>query len=291
MLSQQQEPEVFISRQRCNLCHWYSHCYAIAQSQQHLSLVPGVTPNRYEYLQTIGVATLESLATAYHLNMEEVMGVEVAAQLQQQALSLLENRAILKVNPARSLKPIIPTAVIELYFDIEAEPELNLDFLLGVLLINHQAGTEQFYAFLAEKPEDEVQVWQQFINLVSIYTDAPIFHFSEYEVETIKRLAKLYQNPPQEIELLLSRLVDLHHLVTNTVILPVESYSLKSLGNWLGFEWRDRGISGDQSVCWYDSWLQTGDRSLLEAILRYNEDDCRATRHLKDWLVQFFREH
>ena len=32
---------------------------------------------------------------------------------------------------------------------------------------------------------------------------------------------------------------------------------------------------------------ETGDRSYLEAILRYNEDDCRATYHIKDWLVQF----
>ncbi|MFN7657876.1 MAG: TM0106 family RecB-like putative nuclease, partial [Dolichospermum sp.] len=30
-------PEVFISRQKCNLCHWYNHCYGIAQAQQHLS--------------------------------------------------------------------------------------------------------------------------------------------------------------------------------------------------------------------------------------------------------------
>ncbi|MFM7712864.1 MAG: ribonuclease H-like domain-containing protein, partial [Microcystis sp.] len=36
-----------------------------------------------------------------------------------------------------------------------------------------------------------------------------------------------------------------------------------------------------------DQWLKTGDRTLLAAILRYNEDDCRATFILKDWLVNF----
>lgn len=287
MFMAQQEPEVFISRQRCSLCHWYTHCYTIAQSQKHLSLVPGVTPSRYESLQTLGVETVESLAAACPINMGELIGIEVAAQLKLQAQSIVEQRAIRKSNRFLERYKTIPTAAIELYFDIEAEPERNLDYLLGILLVNRQTKTEQFYPFLAEKPADEEKIWQQFLRLVNFYQNAPIFHFSEYEVETIKRLALLYKTPRKQIEPLLSRLVDLHYWVIHSVTLPVESYSLKSLANWVGFQWRDRGISGDQSVWWYDQWLKTGDRRLLEAILRYNEDDCRATRHLKDWLASF----
>ena len=291
MLLRGSEPEVFISRQRCNLCHWYSHCYALAQSQQHLSLVPGVTPNRYQHLQTLGLHSLETLAAACPINLGELIGVDIAYQLKQQALSIIENRPMLKFNESGGNNGTIPTASIELYFDIEAEPERNLDYLLGVLLVDRQANKEEFHSFLAEKPEEEGIIWEQFLALVELYADAPIFHFSEYEVETIRRLAELYNTPPRQRELLLSRCVDLHHRVIASVTFPVENYSLKSLANWLGFQWRDRGVSGEQSVCWYDRWLKTGDRSLLEAILRYNEDDCRATRHLKDWLVQFLFEH
>ncbi|WP_242054557.1 ribonuclease H-like domain-containing protein [Nostoc sp. FACHB-190] len=32
-----------------------------------------------------------------------------------------------------------------------------------------------------------------------------------------------------------------------------------------------------------------GDRSFVEIIQRYNEDDCHATRSVKDWLVNFFQ--
>ncbi|MBD5607048.1 MAG: ribonuclease H-like domain-containing protein, partial [Candidatus Eremiobacteraeota bacterium] len=32
------------------------------------------------------------------------------------------------------------------------------------------------------------------------------------------------------------------------------------------------------------------DRTLLEIIQSYNEDDCRATRRVKDWLVNFFQD-
>jgi uncharacterized protein len=290
MLATAQEPEVFISRQRCSLCHWYSHCYALAQLQQHLSLVPGVTPSRYQSLQELGVANIEALAAVCPINLGEAIGTGVASQLQQQAQSLVENRAMRRVNRQISPHREIPTAEIELYFDIEAEPERNLDYLLGILLVNRQENRQQFYAFLAEKPEDEEKVWQEFFAFVSRYEGAPIFHFSEYEAETIKRLAALYRTPRRQVAPVLSRLVDLHHRAVTSVTLPVESYSLKSLANWLGFRWRDVGAGGDQCVCWYDQWLKTGDRRFLELILRYNEDDCRATFHLKDWLVDFLDE-
>ncbi|PSF37840.1 recombinase B [Aphanothece hegewaldii CCALA 016] len=286
MLIKEQEPEVFISRQRCSLCHWHSYCYTIAQSQQHLSLVPGITPNRYESLQTLGVFTVEALASTSPHNLGELIGLEVASQLQQQAQSIIENKAFRKYN-SHQYRPNIPSSSIELYFDIEAEPEQNLDYLLGVLLVDNVKNTQKFYPFLAENPEDEKLIWQEFLKLVTHYPHAPIFHFAEYEVETIKRLAYLYGTPIHQIYPILSRCVDLHQQVTQLLTLPVESYSLKSLANWIGFQWRDPGVSGDQCVCWYDQWVKTGDRQLLESILRYNEDDCKATYHLKNWMVKF----
>ena len=283
-LTQPEEPEIFISRQRCNLCHWYDHCYAIAQEQQHLSLVPGVTPSRYQSLQTVGVMTIDSLAQLQAHQVSELMGTAIAEQLQQQALALVEKRAM--VRGGKRAYPL-PQSPVELYFDIEAEPERNLDYLLGVVVINRKEETEKFYGFMAKNPEEEGAIWQEFIELIQTYPDAPIYHFSEYERETIKRLGKLYGTPPRVREQILEQCFDLHHYVVNHVICPVESYSLKSLANWLGFQWRDAQASGDQSVCWYDNWLTTGDRQFLELILRYNEDDCRATWVLKDWLSQF----
>jgi uncharacterized protein len=294
----QQEPEVFISRQKCTLCHWYSSCYAIAQREQHISLLPGVTPSRYRDLQVLGVTTVESLAESAISLLEPSIGSEVASELVLQAQSSVQNRAILRPRGFQEANTLglftntdaIPTASVELYFDIEAEPELQLDYLLGVLVIDKRDRTETFHPFLAEYPSDEASIWQQFLNLVERYPEAPIFHFSDYEVETVKRLAKLYQTPQELLQPLLSRFVDVHWQVTTIATLPVESYSLKHLARWLGFEWRDSGITGSQCVCLYNQWLKRGDRSALDIIQRYNEDDCRATYHLKNWLVNFVQE-
>ncbi|MCL1471688.1 TM0106 family RecB-like putative nuclease [Argonema antarcticum] len=281
VLLKEQEPEVFISRQRCSICGWYNYCYEIAKSQQHLSLLPGVTPSRYTYLQALNLTTLSSLANVSLSVLEEVFDREVAVQLVRQAQSVLENRAIL-ISP----QPLnLPTATVELYFDIEAEPDLDIAYLLGVLVVDREAKTEKFYPFLAEQPEDEASTWQQFLDLVWTYPLAPIFHFCDYEVLAVRRLAGRYNTPNHLWKPLLTRFVDIHEGICSGVTLPVENYTLKAIARWLGFEWRDAKANGAQAIYWYDLWLKTCDRTLLDKIVLYNEDDCRATHHVKDWLA------
>ena len=287
MLISQQEPEVFISRQRCSLCQWQSFCYDIAQEQEHLSLLPGVTPNRYEVLKELGLTSLASLAQVNEQLLVDNFGKNIASDLNKQAVSTLYKKPLLKSSSASSILKTIPTANREIYFDIEAEPDRNLDYLLGVLIVDYEQDTETFYPLVAETPEEEADIWKQFLELVFLDPDAPIFHYSKYEAETIRRLAALYKTSPQQEQLLQKRLVDLHDRVTRFLILPTENYSLKTIGRWLGFQWREEGVSGEQCVCWYDQWLKTNDRALLDTIIRYNEDDCRATYHLKTWLVDF----
>ncbi len=279
-------PEVFIARSRCNLCPWLTSCYTAAQAQRHMSLLPGVTDRRYSSLQDLNVVTIEALAATAPQDLESLpgFGEEVSQKLVRQAQSTLQNQAI--VIPNHCL-PALPTTAIELYFDIEAEPELDLVYLHGVLVIDRQAQTEAFYPLLAENPQDEPLVWHQFLDLLDRYPDAPVFHFCPYEAQTVTRLAKLYRTPLRRVEPMLDRFVDLHDYVTRSVTLPVESYALKSIARHLGFDWRDAGANGAQSICWYTQWLHTGDRDSLEAVVRYNEDDCRAMYHLKNWLVDF----
>lgn len=290
VITTEEPPEVFISRQKCNLCAWYTACYAIAQSQKHLSLLPGITPIRYSQLQNISITTLEALANTHPSTLETLTGfdVDVAAKLVVQAQSNLTKSPLI-LPTALPSEELIYTAPIELYFDIEAQQDINLDYLLGVLVVNRENNTEEFYSFLAATPEQEELIWQKFLDLVHQYPEAPIYHFCVYEQDTVKRLAKLYKTPNSVINLLLSRFVDVYEQLTKSVALPLESYALKAIARWIGFEWRDKEASGAKCIYWYDQWLATGDRSIVEIIQRYNEDDCRATRTVKDWLVNFFQ--
>jgi len=294
-MGQSDSPDVFISRSRCSLCHWLGQCHTIARNHYHLSLLPGVTQSRYAQLQAVQLTTVKALAETNPTFLEPLpgFGAETAHRLVRQARSLLHDCALL-IDESDRLAPwsnaLLPIAPVELYFDIEAEPSLDVAYLHGVLVIDRIANTQTFYPLLAEHPDDEVLAWQQFLDLVWRYPTAPIFHFCPYEPQTVERLGNLYGTPQSLIQPLLERFVDLHDWITQTVTLPVESYALKPIARWIGFEWHDPNANGAQSICWYSQWLETGDRTYLQAILTYNEDDCRATHHVKNWLVGFLQE-
>ncbi|MFM8006570.1 MAG: TM0106 family RecB-like putative nuclease, partial [Dolichospermum sp.] len=217
-------PEVFISRQKCNLCHWYNHCYGIAQAQQHLSLLPGVTPIRYTQLQNLDITSLEALARTQPSTLENLTGFDsnIAGKLVIQAQSVLTKQP-LTLPGLCSPEYLTFVAPIELYFDIEAQPDLNLNYLLGVLVVDRIANTEQFYSFLAETPDQEQLIWQQFLALVSQYPQAPIYHFCAYEVDTVQHLGKLYRTPYNELRSVLNRLVDIYEQLVKSVALPIDS--------------------------------------------------------------------
>lgn len=296
-LLQAAEPEVFIAHNRCDLCQWFSHCYGLAQNDFHLSLLPGVTPSRYVHLRALQLTTLEALANTNPKRLEGLpgFGPQVAFRLIRQAQAVLHNCAIPDCPEPASGWLLsfteLPTAPIELYFDIEAAPEQNLVYLHGVLVVDRLAQTETFYPLLAQAQAEEQVIWEQFLELVWRYPDAPIFHFCPYEVQTVKRLSEYYNTPSERVTPLMRRFVDLHERVTRVAILPVESYALKPIARWLGFDWRDPDANGAQSICWYAQWAETNEERHLDAILRYNEDDCRATYRIKDWLVEFCQPH
>lgn len=177
MATNQAEPEVFIARSRCSLCSWQSFCHGIAESQRHLSLLPGVTPKRYAYLQDLGLTSLDRLRQAEPDSLANLpgFGPTVAQELIDQAYATWSDQALV---PTQPLPPPVLQAPVELYFDIEAEPDLGVLFLHGVLEVNHRRGQETFHAFVAERPEDEGQAWQDFLDFVCrVHPTAPIYHF------------------------------------------------------------------------------------------------------------------
>lgn len=279
-MSASEAPDVHMSRSRCSLCTWYDHCRAHVQATRPLALLPGVTAPRFQALQAAGIESVTTLAAAEIEALKDFPGLghATARKLISQAQATRDDTAI-------ALKPFtLPAAEVELYFDIEADLARNAAYLLGVLAIDRIGNTADYTACLADDPDDEGRNWVVFLDFISRYPNAPIYHFHSFEIQTCRRLAELYNTDRSVLNSVLDRMVDLHPIVTQCMVLPTESYSLKHIARWLGFDWRQSDADGAQSIFWYAQWLETGDRSFLNATVTYNEDDCRATHHLKQWL-------
>jgi predicted RecB family nuclease len=181
-LEEKKEPDVIISRQKCSLCQWYNSCHQIAQSRNHLCLIPGVTPNRYQHLLDLNITTINQLANSQPENFSDIPEFDngVAEKIIKQAKSSAEKRPLANINTLQNrakIYQLLPDSPVELYFDIEANPDFDVDYLLGVLVIDQRDHTEKYYPFFADKPEKQGIIWQQFLDLVWSYPIAPIFIF------------------------------------------------------------------------------------------------------------------
>ncbi|MBU4347047.1 TM0106 family RecB-like putative nuclease [Patescibacteria group bacterium] len=83
-----------------------------------------------------------------------------------------------------------------------------------------------------------------------------------------------------------SKMIDLYNVVFKNTDWPLASYSIKDIAAYLGFKWRDETPSGALSIQWYNEYLKTNDEKIKKRILDYNENDCKATMILKDFLVK-----
>jgi predicted RecB family nuclease len=80
--------------------------------------------------------------------------------------------------------------------------------------------------------------------------------------------------------------IDLHEQVKRQ-IQTEGPFGLKQLAVATGFHWRDVNPSGEASMLWYEEASRDDSPEALasrERIMDYNEDDCRATKALRDWL-------
>ncbi len=91
---------------------------------------------------------------------------------------------------------------------------------------------------------------------------------------------------PTLVSQVLDRLVDLSPITTGAFAFPTYGESLKDIAKCLGFSWRQDDVSGQSSMALYQDYVESGgtDEKTRQKLLDYNEDDCRATMHVFDWL-------
>jgi hypothetical protein len=158
---------------------------------------------------------------------------------------------------------------------MEGVPDKGLYYLIGVLVC--QSDTTEHQAFWADTDQDERHMWKQFVDMVTQYPDAPIYHYGSYEPRAIVTLAKRYQT---DCINLLKHLVNVNNHIYGKVYFPVRSNGLKDIGHFIGAQWTSPQASGLQSLVWRHHWEATREDTYKKILLAYNAEDCRALQAL-----------
>ncbi len=268
-------------RRDCDSCRWQNVCKPAAETKQDLSLVYGLNPSHKRLLQDEGIHNISELTRATVTKPAKTRGLRetTLSRLKQQAEVLHAGKPVVR------RAPDLPTGDPLIAFDIESDPYSGTEYLFG-LLVQPSAGACTFNAFLATRPEDEETNFRRFLKYVStLPVDVPIYHYASYEPSHLEKLFLKYGGDTSLLLAIQNRLCDVLQAVRRTVILPLTSYSLKSVAKHLGFRWDDPEANAAASVVWYNRFLAEGDSTYLDRIRIYNRNDLEATLAVARWLT------
>ncbi len=281
----------------CKLCPWYKPCLINLQQQDDLTLLPELGRAKRGTLQS-QFTTVHQFASASLHDLLEGRKT-IFPGIGSGTLQKLHARAQL-IKSGDQPKPYLrqpvklPQTESEVFFDIEVDPLRDHTYLHGFIeRTEGNNATEAFQAFFADAPTAEAErlAFQEAWTYLQAHRHSTIYYYSKYERTIYRKLQIKYPEvcSAEDIETLFDpeHAIDLYFdVVQKATEWPTRDYSIKTLAHHLGFLWRDTHPSGAASIEWFHRWVESGDLTIKQRILDYNEDDCRATRVLLDGIRQ-----
>lgn len=283
----------------CKLCPWYDSCKHWSVENHDLSTIFYLGRSTRNILKNdLGITKVEDLkdiSIAHEISKKNA-DKSYLKGIGEKTLSSLQKRAIIL---ADTNKPVIyapldfPQVQYELYFDIEDDPTQNFVYLHGVY--ERTPKGEKFIPFVAKEKtaEAEEKAWQEFVEYIRSLPkdDWCLYYYSHHEPTSYKRMQKMYPDviSVEELDAMFTtnHAIDLYsQCILKYTDWPLYSYSLKDIARYLKFNWRDKTPSGALSIQWFNEYLKDLDPAKLQRILDYNEDDCKATMVIKDYLAK-----
>ena len=276
----------------CKLCHWRTYCLTCLRKANDLTLIPELGRSKRDVI----ISQIGSVAELAQANLSQFQKGKktIFPRVGRNTLEKFQERAILLSKkgskPYLKAQVTLPDTPTELFFDLETDPLRDICYLHGFLeRRNKDTNTERYIAFFSEQPDEQEEklAFSQAWEFIQKSMPCIIYYYSPYEKTQWKKLQEKYPEVMSENDIVKmfnpEHAVDLYYdVVKKKTEWPTNDYSIKTLASYLGFRWRDKSPSGAESIEWYHRWIESGEVGIKKRILKYNEDDCIATRVLLD---------
>ena len=314
-------PTVPAWHRECLECDYVAVCREQLEAIDDVSLTRFTSLEQQGLLRESGIVTRRQLARLDPARTRDARPVSDDAWLEPVLGRAIDNLGSLiyraratEFGPLRTASPDrmgCPRADVEV--DVDMESYDNRTYLWGALVTLRrdvpgvEAGYRSFvdWATPTERSEGDVfAAFWRWLDDVRQRTAAAgaswcAYCFWAYAEDSAMSRAAASSSPlvpdPAEVEAFRSTQppvwVDVHALAKSQIQTDGPT-GLKVLANHAGFHWRDPSPSGEASMSWFESACEDGgaDGEARRRLLEYNEDDCRATLALREWLGGAARE-
>lgn len=289
----------------CDVCRWANDCDKKRRADDHLCLVANISKGQIAQLQENGIGTRHALGGLPSIPFKPRKGsslslekVRAQAAIQVKALESGKNEVeFLDVIADVGFAALPAPSGGDVFFDIESDPfvgEEGIEYLFGYAF-KDDGGQVQYVAEWAFDRAAEKTAFERFVDFVTArkgqYPDLHVYHFAPYEPAALKRLMGRYASKEDEIDNFLRGkvFVDLLSVVKNSLRASVESYSLKKLESFFGFNRQIPLHDANVALTALSAGLELNDIPSIDektkaVVQGYNTDDCFSTLNLRDWL-------
>lgn len=253
---------------------WRLYANKILIENHDLTLLPDIGPATKKSIRNkLKINNIQDLANYTKSQLISSLGRDLGQKTYNYSLAYKLKKHIpvdKKINKNETNKRIY-------YFDFETSDEVHpLEpphvYLIG--LWDKEKNT--FKYFLGRGKQDEEKIFSEFLNYLKNLDDVCLYHWSGYEVGEIDETIKQYPKLASRLTELKNTCVDLLKIVKNNFYIPVPDYSIKKVAPFLGFSWRQKDVNAYESMVLYWDWLKNQQKDIIQKVIDYNEDDCKA---------------
>lgn len=293
---------------QCDICRWWKECDTQRHDDDHLCLVAGIRSDHTTELNEQGIVSLRQYAEEPKPYRQRPRRgapdtyTKIHGQAQVQLKGRLQAADVyefLLAEPGRGLSRLPEPTPGDIFFDIESDAFVDdggLEYLFGWSFIN-DAGDLEYRSEWATSRAGERVAFEAFMDFVmDRWHRVPgmhVYHYSPYEPSAVKRLMGRHATREQEVDQLLrgERFIDLLAVVRQGLQASVESYSLKELERFCGYERAAdlREASAARRRLGYALEIKAPEEITADdhrIVEDYNREDCEATLSLRNWLEE-----
>lgn len=270
-------------------CEWPWETYSNEEAirRRDVSLVSGVGPSFKLKLMEKGICTTDDLAKAQIKDLVQIKGI---GEKTAKKFSL-NSRALISKNCICVGTCEFPEKRTEIFLDLEGTGEhvedeelIAIDYLIGVLT---KKGEKAGYTpFIASELNKEGEMFHQFVKWLLKQDDFIIYHWHHYERVHLEKLAERYGLPDKIRKVIFGNMRDLYRDAISCFAFPTYGNGLKEVASYMGYKWKHLDVDALESIALYFQYIKDPDKNKdkIQKVIDYNEDDCRATMLVKDWL-------
>jgi len=272
------------------LSPWTAYCDKKAIEANDVSLVAGISAKTKNRFVDNGYNTVEDLAGANIAKLTEIKGVgkKTATKYVTTAKALHTNKEIIINKDAIDF----PEKKVEIFLDLEGiDPTMadentpQIDYLIGILVRENQK--EIYIPFTAKDTDHEKEMLLEFLEFVKKQKDYVIYHYHHYEKTHLTKMMEKYEIDRTTQNMVFDHMIDIHKVAISSVVFPTYGNGLKQIAPYLGFSWTHKDVNATESISIYLDFIKNPEenKKRFQKVIDYNEDDCVATRIIKDWLM------